>query len=313
MRLEADLLDLGRLLGRRRGDGERGRPETFLIGSRRSYPPRGRRRPADRPGSQTFGRSPRAGMLAAVIAAMRRIVSRCLGLALAVLLPGCTLSRPRYVTPDVHVGEPAFGRALEAHTVSRPLDRAVPPPPRAAGARTPRSPWWRTPPWARVPRARAGPDGSEASRVEFSPGAARKDKWPALVRTSRPAVPCRRWCGESSDGAPDVPRAAHRRPSVHAARRPRAAEGPDVASRLPVRRRSAPGRCPPAAAAPGPPGARLRRAAERHLPEPVGQRQAGPAPRARRRARRAQGRRRRDRRRPVDRRAPSRRRRRSRS
>ncbi len=65
-------------------------------------------------------------MLAAVIAAMRRIVSWCLGLALAVLLPGRTLSRPHYVTPDVHVGEPAFGRALEAHTVSRPLDRAVP-------------------------------------------------------------------------------------------------------------------------------------------------------------------------------------------
>lgn len=61
-------------------------------------------------------------MLAALVVAMRRVVSWCLGLALAVLLPGCTLSRPHYVTPDVHVGEPAFGRALEAHTVSRPVE-----------------------------------------------------------------------------------------------------------------------------------------------------------------------------------------------
>ena len=43
---------------------------------------------------------------------------------------------------------------------------------------------------------------------------------------------------------------------------PGAAEGQDVASRLPVRRGAAPGRCSPVAAAPGPPGARLRRAAD---------------------------------------------------
>jgi len=43
------------------------------------------------------------------------------GLALAVavtLLGGCVLSRPHYVSPDVHVGERAFIRSLEAHTVS---------------------------------------------------------------------------------------------------------------------------------------------------------------------------------------------------
>jgi cardiolipin synthase A/B len=37
-------------------------------------------------------------------------------LALCVVLSGCTLSRPHYVAPDVAVGEPAFVRALEAHT-----------------------------------------------------------------------------------------------------------------------------------------------------------------------------------------------------
>jgi cardiolipin synthase A/B len=39
-------------------------------------------------------------------------------LAVSVLLAGCTLSRPHYVSPDVHVGEPAFMRSIEAHTVS---------------------------------------------------------------------------------------------------------------------------------------------------------------------------------------------------
>src|SRR5690349_12070882 len=39
-------------------------------------------------------------------------------LAVSVLLAGCTLSRPHYVSPDVHVGEPAFVRSIEAHTVS---------------------------------------------------------------------------------------------------------------------------------------------------------------------------------------------------
>ena len=33
-------------------------------------------------------------------------------------MPGCTLSRPNYVAPDVQVGQPAFVRAMEAHTLS---------------------------------------------------------------------------------------------------------------------------------------------------------------------------------------------------
>ncbi len=37
-------------------------------------------------------------------------------------LAGCTLSRPDYVAPDVRVGEPAFARAVEAHTLSSPVD-----------------------------------------------------------------------------------------------------------------------------------------------------------------------------------------------
>jgi cardiolipin synthase len=51
---------------------------------------------------------------------MRRpILTRALALGVTVaLLGGCTLSRRHYVTPDVHVGEPAFVRSLEAHTVS---------------------------------------------------------------------------------------------------------------------------------------------------------------------------------------------------
>src|SRR5688572_18927290 len=43
------------------------------------------------------------------------------GVALTILLTGCTLTRPQYVTPDVRVGEPAFVRALEAHTLSTPV------------------------------------------------------------------------------------------------------------------------------------------------------------------------------------------------
>jgi cardiolipin synthase A/B len=39
-------------------------------------------------------------------------------LALCVALPACTLSRPHYLAPDVRVGEPAFVRAMEAHTLS---------------------------------------------------------------------------------------------------------------------------------------------------------------------------------------------------
>jgi len=39
------------------------------------------------------------------------------GLALA----GCSLSHPHYIAPDVHVGEPAFARSVEAHTLSSPI------------------------------------------------------------------------------------------------------------------------------------------------------------------------------------------------
>ena len=49
---------------------------------------------------------------------MRR---RSLGLAGCLLLAGCSLSHPHYIAPDVHVGEPAFARALEAHTLSSPI------------------------------------------------------------------------------------------------------------------------------------------------------------------------------------------------
>src|SRR5690348_5624608 len=49
---------------------------------------------------------------------MHRSIAASLALAASVILSGCTLSRPNYVTPDVHIGEPAFTRAMEAHTVS---------------------------------------------------------------------------------------------------------------------------------------------------------------------------------------------------
>jgi len=49
---------------------------------------------------------------------MRR---RSLGLAGCLLLAGCSLSHPHYIAPDVHVGEPAFARTLEAHTLSSPI------------------------------------------------------------------------------------------------------------------------------------------------------------------------------------------------
>jgi len=39
-------------------------------------------------------------------------------LALCTALPGCTLRRPNYIAPDVAVGDLAFVRAVEAHTVS---------------------------------------------------------------------------------------------------------------------------------------------------------------------------------------------------
>jgi cardiolipin synthase A/B len=43
---------------------------------------------------------------------------RWLAALLCIALPGCTLSRPHYVAPDVSVGESAFVRAMEAHTMS---------------------------------------------------------------------------------------------------------------------------------------------------------------------------------------------------
>ena len=42
--------------------------------------------------------------------------------ALCIALAGCTLSRPHYIAPDVHVGEAAFVRAMEAHTLSGLVD-----------------------------------------------------------------------------------------------------------------------------------------------------------------------------------------------
>lgn len=38
--------------------------------------------------------------------------------ALCIALPGCTLNRPHYITPDVTVGDSAFVRVIEGHTVS---------------------------------------------------------------------------------------------------------------------------------------------------------------------------------------------------
>ena len=42
-------------------------------------------------------------------------------IGLTILLAGCTLTRPQYATPDVRVGEPAFVRTLESHTLSSPV------------------------------------------------------------------------------------------------------------------------------------------------------------------------------------------------
>ena len=47
---------------------------------------------------------------------MRRLALALL--AVCIVLPGCTLSRPRYAVPDVAVGESAFIRSMEAHTMS---------------------------------------------------------------------------------------------------------------------------------------------------------------------------------------------------
>ena len=42
--------------------------------------------------------------------------------ALGIAVAGCTLSRPHYLAPEVRVGEPAFVRAMEAHTLSGLVD-----------------------------------------------------------------------------------------------------------------------------------------------------------------------------------------------
>ena len=49
---------------------------------------------------------------------MWQTVASVTGAALCIALSGCTLSRPQYQEPDVRVGDPAFVRAVEAHTVS---------------------------------------------------------------------------------------------------------------------------------------------------------------------------------------------------
>jgi cardiolipin synthase len=55
---------------------------------------------------------------------MQRSQTIALGalMLMASALYGCTLSRPDYVSPDVAVGSPAFMRALEAHTLSGPVE-----------------------------------------------------------------------------------------------------------------------------------------------------------------------------------------------
>ncbi len=50
---------------------------------------------------------------------MDRRTLRVAGAALTLALAGCTLSRPNYAAPDVHVGDPAFVRAVEAQTMSK--------------------------------------------------------------------------------------------------------------------------------------------------------------------------------------------------
>src|SRR5512141_1819563 len=48
---------------------------------------------------------------------MGRSTVRVVGALLCLVLAGCTRSRPQYVAADVHVGEPAFVRSVEAHTM----------------------------------------------------------------------------------------------------------------------------------------------------------------------------------------------------
>jgi cardiolipin synthase A/B len=49
---------------------------------------------------------------------MRRAVVGVLATVLCISPTGCTLSRPHYIAPDVHVGDPAFVREVEAQTMS---------------------------------------------------------------------------------------------------------------------------------------------------------------------------------------------------
>src|SRR5262245_44887367 len=51
----------------------------------------------------------------------RRLCRSGCVLAGCLVLDGCSLSHPHYLAPDVHVGEAAFARALEAHTLSSPV------------------------------------------------------------------------------------------------------------------------------------------------------------------------------------------------
>lgn len=47
-----------------------------------------------------------------------RLSARFVVLILCIALPGCTLRRPDYIVPNIAVGDSAFVRAVEAHTVS---------------------------------------------------------------------------------------------------------------------------------------------------------------------------------------------------
>src|SRR5256885_8614491 len=47
--------------------------------------------------------------------------ARIAAAALCIALPGCTLSRPDYIAPDVAVGDSAFVRAIEAPPPSGPI------------------------------------------------------------------------------------------------------------------------------------------------------------------------------------------------
>jgi cardiolipin synthase len=53
---------------------------------------------------------------------VRLTLSVPLAVSLTVGLSACTLSRPHYAAPDVRVGEAAFARAIEAHTLSEVVD-----------------------------------------------------------------------------------------------------------------------------------------------------------------------------------------------